>query len=439
MKIINSNQRPATEAGLEHELRYAVYSYEASTPDGIAYTRSFIVLKNGYGVIARFTKLQDFAGVYAKRTFIPISADPAAKLHYICAMLNYVLVYHGREYGIRHIFSITQPMLDAFFTDYALQKKPDDRHRGRETVERCIGAVTRFMANLSGRYGGCMKISSSDLYREELYYTGRGQQRMKKVPAFQIRGMLEVRSTFRDLPTKAFELLIPLAFRYAPDIAFAICLQAFAGLRAGEALNVRQEGGPIGSGLRFTEVAGKVTKVEIDLKKVHVLRSDGIKVGRIKKPRIQCVYPPYLEAFCTAYGYHKQYLEGHKFEEAYAPMFPNSLGKAMTYDSYRKKFEGLVSKHLRPLLLGSSDPELHIYGQLLCENTLTPHSLRHWFTVQLVLRGEDIAGIQFWRGDRNPQSAFEYLQNKGDLNRELKEADGKLTELLIKAGEKLYE
>ena len=38
--------------------------------------------------------------------------------------------------------------------------------------------------------------------------------------------------------------------------------------------------------------------------------------------------------------------------------------------------------------------------------------------------------ISFWRGDKSPQSAFTYLQNKGDLNRELAATNEKLTDLL---------
>lgn len=59
-----------------------------------------------------------------------------------------------------------------------------------------------------------------------------------------------------------------------------------------------------------------------------------------------------------------------EFEKEYAPMFVNSRGKAMSYESYRKKFKSLVNDHLRPALLASEDPELRIYGQLLCENSL---------------------------------------------------------------------
>ena len=425
---------PPNGGGPELQQRYTVYTYEAATPEGIAYSRSFIVLVNAYGVIVRFTKLHDYAGIYRTHTFIPISADPEAKLHFICSMLNYVLVQHGDEFKVRHVFSITREMLDAFFSDYALSLKADGTHRKRDTVERCIRTVTGFMANLSRRYGGYMKVDQECLYREETFYTDRGGWKRKSVPDFQIRGMTDPCGPFRDLPVKAFEILLPLAFRYTPEIAFAMALQAFAGLRAGEALNVRQESSPLGPGIRFTEVDGSVVAAEIDLTRVYTLRSDGKQVGRIKKPRKQEVFYPFLGAFCVAYKYHLKLLEKMPFEREYAPMFPNSRGMAATYDSYLKRFKDLVRIHFIPVLLESNDPELHLYGQKLCENTLTPHSLRHWFTVQLVLRGATLSEIQYWRGDSNPQSAFEYLRDKGDLLRELKETDAALMDMLMKAG-----
>ena len=421
----------------ELQQRYTVYSYEASTPDGIAYTRSFIVVTNDYDVIIRFTRLQDYAGIYRMRTFLPISADPEAKLYAVCSMLNYVLVEHGKEFGINHVFGITREMLEAFFTDYSLAVKADGRHKKRDTVERCIRAVTGFMSNLSKSYGGYMQINQDELYRQETYYTGRGELKTRLIPNFQIRGITEVSRPFRDLPTKAFEILLPLAFRYTPEIAFAMTLQAFAGLRAGEALNVRQEHSPLGPGIRFTEVDGTIAAAEIDLTRVYTLRSDGKRVGRIKKPRKQEVFYPFLSAFHTAYQYHLKLLENIPYEEKYAPMFPNAYGKAMSYSSYLKRFQSLVREYFIPVLLSSGDPELRIYGQKLCENSLTPHSLRHWFTVQLVLRGAALNEVQYWRGDSNPQSALEYLQNKGDLARELKETDTRLLALLMQTGEEI--
>ena len=135
-----------------------------------------------------------------------------------------------------------------------------------------------------------------------------------------------------------------------------------------------------------------------------------------------------------AYELHKAYLSQVSFEPQYAPMFVNRNGKAMSYETYRNRFKMLIRDHLRPFLVRSSNPELRIYGQLLYENELGTHALRHWYTVQLVLRGEDIANIQFWRGDRSPESAFQYLQNKGELVQELKETNERLLSGLLRLG-----
>ena len=120
-------------------------------------------------------------------------------------------------------------------------------------------------------------------------------------------------------------------------------------------------------------------------------------------------------------------------------MFINSRGKAMRYQNYLDRFHELVEEHFRPELLKSSDPELSLYGQLLSTNTLGPHSLRHWYTVQLVLWGEGVAGIEYWRGDTNPQSALTYLRNKGDLNRELRMTNDAFADLFMKIGQELHE
>jgi len=111
----------------------------------------------------------------------------------------------------------------------------------------------------------------------------------------------------------------------------------------------------------------------------------------------------------------------------------------MTYKNYSLRFEKLVTKHFRKTLLENEDPKMRIYGQLLYENKLGTHALRHWFSVQLVLRGEDIAQIQYWRGDKSPESAFAYLQNKGDLISELEYSSGQLVDILMNVGAKELE
>ena len=169
------------------------------------------------------------------------------------------------------------------------------------------------------------------------------------------------------------------------------------------------------------------------------MRSDAVPCGSIKKERTAHVYPPFLGVFERMYLLHKERLAGMPYEREYCPMFVNSRGMAMTYDIYYSRFVSLVTDRLRPLLLGHEDPECRIYGQMLCENTLGPHVLRHWFSVQLALRGEDVAQLQFWRGDRSPESSFRYLQDKGDLIRELEATNELLASTLMKEGENLFE
>ena len=414
--------------------RYSLYNHKLITVNGEVYTRPFIVIKNQYDIIVRFTSLHNYAGVFENKVFVPITSDTEAKLRYICMMLNYMLIQNYTEFRIDHIFNISREMLERFFRDYATERLPNGEFRGEQSVEKCVYAVTAFFRKLSRRFGGHVLLDETDLTLGKTVYNKYGKPNKKRVPAFQVRGIPKRSEVFRELPTKAFKILLPLAFRYTPDIAFAVCLQAFAGLRAGEVCNVRQESSPMGRGLIFTRIEGQITKIEIDLFRELPMRSDGVVCGKIKKERIQCVYLPFIEAFAAAYEHHKKFLAAHNFERDYRPMFINNKGLAMTYDDYARRFKSLVDNHFRAVLLECDDPELRIYGQLLYENRLTPHALRHWFSVQLVLRGEDIAQIQFWRGDKNPESAFAYLQDKGDLARELESANEYLAEILMAQG-----
>lgn len=430
-KII-SIQRPPED--WRQNYHYGLYNHKLMTKDGIAYSRSFIVIRNNFGVVVHFTNLHNYACIYENRVFVPITSDSEAKLHYICMMLNYVLIKQYDKFRIDHVFKMSREALECFLRDYAQEELPNGKYRGKQSIEKCVYAVTAFYRKLRQKFGNYVLLKNEDLFAETIVYNKYGKPKKKKLPAFQVRGITKNSEPFRELPTKAFRILLNLAFRYAPGIAFAICLQAFAGLRAGEVCNVRQESAPMGSGLIFTRVESRIIKIEIDLTRELMMRSDGVVCGKIKKERIQCVYPLFLESFVFAYEQHKRFLSVRTFEKEYCPMFINNCGMAMTYDDYARRFKSLVDNHFRAALLECDDPECRIYGQLLYENSLTPHALRHWFSVQLTLKGEDIAQIQYWRGDKSPESAFDYLQNKGDLIRELETANNVLAEILMERG-----
>ena len=388
-------------------------------------------MKNQYGIIIHFTNFHRFVATYGDSVYRPIASDIRAKLLYVCEMLNHVLIDRYDGTRAAHVFQINRKMLEAFFRDYALEVLPNGTYRSRQSIEKCVSSVTMFFRKLCKEYGNYMAVRIDQLFVEKSVRNMRGRILKKLAPDFQVRGIPENKRIFRDIPTKVFSLILNLAFKYTPDIAFAICAQAFAGLRPGEAMNIRQECSPLGPGVAITMIGDMTRSVAIDLSREYTLRSDGVICGKIKRERRQQVYPAFLQAFTVAYERHKKYLISISFENAYCPMFVNKYGMAMTYANYRDRFKQLIVNHLRPTLLEHDDTECRLYGLLLCENSLGLHSLRHWFSVALVLMGEDVAQLQYWRGDANPESAISYLQNKGELVRELSAANENFAALLI--------
>jgi integrase len=434
---MNSNIISLPLGGINRkDYRYGLYFRKLTAPGGAVYTRPIIVLRNRFGDIVRFTRLHSFAEPFSGSVSAPLTSSSNEKLYHVCAMLNYILIEQYDRFGIDHIFHVNWEAINTFFHIYAYEQSVNGKFRSRETIERCVNNVADFFRRLKSKHGGYVLLEIDELFTEKTGFNRHGQQITKQVPLFQVKHIPHYTETFRELPTKAFKILLNLAFRYAPDIALAICLQAFAGLRAGEVCNVRQECSPVGSGIILTRTGDGLRKVEIDLTRELPMRSDGVFVGKIKRERKQCIYPAFLQAFNTAYGYHRAWLSCKDFEADYCPMFVNSKGLALTYKNYSLRFENLITSHFRKALLGDEDPMMRIYGQLLYENKLGTHALRHWYSVQLVLRGEGIAQIQYWRGDKSPESAFAYLQNKGDLISELEYSGGQLIDLLMDEGAK---
>jgi len=417
---------------LRTRYRYALYERRLIRDGTIAYSRSFIVLKNQYGVIVHFSNFHRYVARYGDAVYRPLASDAREKLLYVCEMLNYVLVDRHDITGAGHVFQIKREMLEAFFRDYALIPLSNGNYRSRQSIEKCVSSVTMFFRRLCLEHGDYMAVSIDQLFVEKPVRGTRGKIVNKLVPDFQVRGIPENKSILRDIPTEAFAILLNQAFKHMPEIAFAICVQAFAGLRPGEAMSVRQEISPIKPGMTVSMIGGMIKSAEIDLSREYALRSDGVVCGRIKRERRQKVHPAFLQAFAVAYERHKAYLKSTGFEPAYCPMFVNRSGKAMTYAAYRGRFKKLVENHLRPALLDHVDAECRLYGLLLCEKPLGLHSLRPWSTVALVLMGEDVAQLQYWRGDASPESALSYLQNKGELVRALNAANNNFAELLIR-------
>lgn len=300
----------------------------------------------------------------------------------------------------------------------------------------CITTIMDFLELLSSK-NKC-KFKKADLYREVEYRTKTGRMSKKKVPVFDVCYTGKQTEILRDMPEKAFAVLMSNIRKRHPDILMVVSLSAFGGLRPSECVCVRRRDSALGPGIQFTIEDDEVTDITLDLTKELNLRSDFVKVGGIKKERRQRIYPAFRHIFYEFYKEYMKYMEGKMYEADYGPLSVNDKDMAMTYMNYYERFKKAVNEII-PVLLSSNDPELVAYGMLLQEKSLSPHALRHWFSVKLTLFGEDVAGLMYWRGDKSPESALTYLQNKSELEKQYKKINNEIFDYHTWQAEKYFD
>lgn len=393
-------------------MKFAIYKHSLILGDNHIVTKQFIILKLTDGTM-QFTNLHRY--IKSAPKIKSVSDDGNKRFVYVVKFLNYVF----REIGITSLDQLTLDMLKEFLMHYGLGTLPGDtKHRKKSTVETCVNTILDFLTLYLDERKGKAILSPKDLYTITTYTNKHGRLIKRKEPNFDIYfdDSQTEQMIFRDMPNTAFEMLLAHIAKHHKDLLMVVALGAFAGLRPSEACNVRREDSPLGAGILFHQSNGEVFKIVIDLRKEMPLRSDLKPTGRIKKERLQTVPYIFLEAFLDIYNDYMNYLKGKKYEKDYGPLNINKQGKALTYDAYYQRFRRIIREEMIPLYLNSDDAEVVFFGHLLQEHNISPHIFRHWYTTQLVLSGvSEISELMSARGDKSPDSAWVYLQNKGEI------------------------
>lgn len=393
-------------------MKFSLYKHSLILGDNRIVTKQFIVLKHTDGSL-QFTNFHRYVKTSSK--IKSISDDGNKRFSYVTKFLNYVF----GEIKITSLDHLTLDMVREFLMHYGLGTLPGDtKHRKKSTVEICVNTVLDFLTLYLNERKGKAMLTSKELYTTTSFTNKRGRLIKRKEPSFEV--FYDDSNTeqviFRDMPNAAFEMLFAHIAKNHKDILMVVALGAFVGLRPSEACNVRREDSPLGPGILFYQSYGETFKVEIDLRKEIPLRSDLKPTGRIKKERMQAVPYIFLEVFVDTYNDYMVYLEGQKYEKDYGPLNLNKQGKALTYDVYYQRFRKIIREEMIPIFLNSDDEEVVFFGHLLQEHNISPHIFRHWYTTQLVLSGvNEISELMSARGDKSPDSAWVYLQNKGEI------------------------
>ena len=413
------------------DLRFGVYSHRFVYDGDRLLQRDLIVLKDNDGDIVGWTNFHIYARSGKKALSRSLYGGGDKRCMSIVKLLNYVFF---ESYHVTRLVDITEEMVRDFLTDYGLCRLKGDTeetHRGEAAVNRCVSHVIDFLDLMTKDNPSC-RLNVDKLFATERVFSKRKKRYVeKRVPTFEVNYRPSKKKIFRDLPEGAFQIIM--------NEIQENC-SAFAGLRPSESCNVRREDSPIGPGLLFEMQDGEVTNIYIDLTEEKVLRSDyHVSVGRIKKEQKRKVYHAFIGIFIECYNDYMKYIEGRPYEKEYGALTNNSKGRAYTYDSYYKEFNKVVQASI-PKMLASGDPHTVTYGHLLMEHNITPHVLRHWFSVKLTLAGETAASLMHWRGDKSIESSLEYLQDKSELERQYKEvSDEVFNYSLWKAGKIMRE
>lgn len=416
-------------------MKFISYKHTLILGNNHLVTKQFIALKAPDGNL-QFTDFHRYVKSASK--IKSISDDGNKRFAYVIKFLNYV-------FGVKRITSLDQLTLDMikdFLMNYGLGTLPGDtRHRKKSTVEICVNTILDFLTLYLKERKGKAILSPSALYETTSYTNKRGRLIKRKEPKFDVYvdDSQTEQAIFRDIPNSAFEMLFAHIAEYHKDLLMVVALGAFVGLRPSEACNVRREDSPLGAGILFHQSEGETFKVEIDLRREMPLRSDLKPTGRIKKERMQAVPYIFLEVFLDTYNNYMSYLEGKRYERDYGPLNLNKQGKALTYAVYYQRFRRIIREEMIPIFLKSDDAEVVFFGHLLQEHNISPHIFRHWYTTQLVLSGvSEISELMSARGDKSPESAWVYLQNKGEIAKQYGQVNDGLFDYMSWRAENLF-
>lgn len=422
------------------DLTFAPYHYVWVEENGTRHEWCLISIRIN-GIVLRLTNFHKYVGAIGGSKYAYYIDNDSVRR--VCNFLTYVLFKHNGRYKVDRITDIHYQAAVDYLSDYSKTKNMKGNYPSRQSVEKERNAISHFLRNIGNRrcdykqhyYAKKVLVRESSVTKSLIRKKGT-----KVVWEYEINATYLSNSSnnlIRDIPQKAINIILRAIRREAPDLLFGVILQLCAGLREGEVVNVRRSDSTYYGGIRYTKENGRFTSFEVDLTKEYLIRSDGKATGGIKRGRIQGVYPVFLEIVQDAYEEHLKIVDIDDIEPE-APMFVNTkrsatIGKkmAISKQSYCKRINKIIFSTVVPELLKSNDSELKIFGMLLNENNWGLHAFRHWFSVQLVLNGEDLNGIAFWRGDTSLESAYTYLQNKGELMKKYQRANDLVADKIL--------
>jgi len=235
-----------------------------------------------------------------------------------------------------------------------------------------------------------------------------------------VKGPRTTHKKNRILAKGYLDLMMFEAKKYEPALALAIGLQAYAGLREGEVVNLTCSSLKI-----IRKQFSMISAIELNLLEsapFFVNWQKKTKPGSIKKYRVQKVYEDFISQIVDLYDAHIQMLESNGYDTSRkAPLFVNHQGNPMTVQTYSNRVKRLFYDHFLFSLRHTCEKQNTLADNVAFLETYEKeypgaHMFRHWFTMYLITNAKLSSGeVMKWRGDSSQDSMNSYIHENYEL------------------------
>lgn len=344
------------------------------------------------------------------------------RAYHICCFLNYILW----ETRIDKIEKVTLDDIRDFLVDF--KTTLDDEERDPGEWGRGIADVYVFLLEYQKfNQSHAFNFDSGDLYKDEKIYIKRNGRNdvLCRYNRLNVTPPKKHSKKNRFLLEGYLDIILFEATKYDTMLALGIALQAYAGLREGEVVNLtRTSIKPVYAGF------GRIGRILIDLEDEAPFAKNWtgkIGFGSIKVNREAKVYTDFLTNIMEFYNRNSELLDGLNADKGDdAPLFLNEWGNPMSVHTYKGRVKKLFMEHFLPTLklLIDSDgswAEHAPYIEAYERDYPGAHAFRHWFTMYLIKhvsigKNQDIIDIVAdWRGDSSREAMEDYLHINADI------------------------
>ncbi|MCB2297932.1 site-specific integrase [Clostridium tagluense] len=353
-------------------------------------------------------------------------ADKSANTlkNYIKPLIRFLNYIYGQRF--KGIGGLDKDLIREFLNSYAYNLIQDDDKsdscRSKTEVNRTNQVITKFAywlytARKSARSRELkykMKYFEFDDFRATKYSRklkngGIGYKyKLENIVTVNLDNSSggRIRSKVTKASLYTVKKLVEVSRIIDPMITFAIVLDAFAGLRMGEVMQMHN------GRIKLIDHRYESCSLYIDLTSDARLRSDRVKTGEIKINRVQPVFEIFADIIRDEYINQQELLKQRGFlMHKYGAFFINEDGKAMTSDNYMRRFKSIAEQAVINIKIeAGKGNELGIREERLLEGlSITPHSLRHIYSQFLKDALGERAAVAYYRGDSSLRSQDTYI------------------------------